>query len=58
MGAAIEPALSTMSQSSHEAGREIARMLLRRAASPNSEISQTLWEATLTPRASAYPPVK
>ena len=58
MGAAIEPALTTMSQSSHEAGREIACMLLRRAASPNSEISQTLWEATLTPRASAYPPVK
>lgn len=56
IGAAIEPALTTMSQSSYEAGREIARMLLKRAGSPNSEISQTLWEAKLTLRASAYPP--
>jgi LacI family transcriptional regulator len=56
IGAAIEPALTTMSQQSYEAGREIARMLLKQAASPDTGISQVLWEATLTPRASAYPP--
>ena len=56
IGAAIEPGLTTMSQSSREAGHEIARMLLRQAGSPNSEISQVLWEAKLTPRASVYPP--
>lgn len=58
MGAAIEPALTTMSQDAHEAGREIGRMLLAQAGSKSNEISQTLWEAKLTLRASANPPVK
>lgn len=57
MGAAIEPALTTMSQASYDAGREIGRMLLKQAATQNFEISQTLWEAKLTLRASANPPV-
>lgn len=56
IGAAIEPALTTMSQPVYDAGRELARMLLKQARSPESEISQVLWEATLTPRASVYPP--
>jgi len=57
MGAAIEPALTTMSQASHEAGRQVGRMLLAQAQSKSSEISQILWEAKLTLRASANPPV-
>ncbi len=56
IGAAIEPALTTMSQSSYQAGRELARMLLTQTATPGAEISQVLWEAVLTPRASAHPP--
>jgi LacI family transcriptional regulator, galactose operon repressor len=58
MGAAIEPALTTMSQGSHEAGREVGRMLLAQIRSPSNEISQTLWEAKLTQRASANPPAE
>lgn len=61
MGAAIEPALTTMSQASYDAGREVGRMLLAQAGRPKGaarpEISQTLWEAKLTLRASANPPV-
>ncbi|MCB1517955.1 MAG: substrate-binding domain-containing protein [Hyphomicrobiaceae bacterium] len=56
IGTVMEPALTTMSQATYEAGRQIARMLLKQTASQNSEISQVLWEAKLTPRASAYPP--
>lgn len=57
MGAAVEPALTTMSQASYDAGREVARLLLAQAQ-PNAPISQVLWEAKLTLRASANPPVQ
>jgi len=62
MGRATEPALTTMSQASYEAGREVARMLLeavrqKNIKSLNKEIPQILWEAKLTLRASANPPV-
>jgi len=60
MGKATDPALTTMSQASYEAGRQVARMILsqteNRKNSPNSEIPQILWEAKLTLRASANPP--
>ena len=56
MGAAVEPALTTMSQASYDAGREVARLLLAQTQ-PNAPISQVLWEAKLTLRASANPPV-
>jgi len=62
MGKATEPALTTMSQASYEAGREVARMLLSQSESgKNSQttpIPQILWEAKLTLRASANPPVQ
>ena len=63
MGEATEPALTTMAQASYEAGREVARMLLeavrrKNFKSQNKEIPQILWEAKLTLRASANPPVK
>ena len=61
MGAVVEPALTTMSQASYDAGREVGRMLLTQAGrpkgAPRPEISHVLWEAKLTPRASANPPV-
>lgn len=60
MGEAVEPALTTMSQETYDAGREVGRMLLAQARRPKGappEISQTLWEAKLTLRASANPPV-
>ncbi len=61
MGKATEPALTTMSQASYAAGREVARMILSQAASrtqsPTTQIPQILWEAKLTLRASANPPV-
>jgi len=56
MGAAIDPALTTMSQASYDAGREVGRMLIAQTNSKSNEISQTLWEAKLTQRASANPP--
>lgn len=55
MGATVEPALTTMSQPSYEAGREVGRMVLAQASSKTPKISQTLWEATLTLRASCGP---
>lgn len=58
MGAAIDPPLTTMSQASYEAGREVGRMLLKQTNSKSPQISQALWEAKLTLRASANPPVK
>ncbi|HHG89357.1 MAG TPA: LacI family transcriptional regulator [Devosia sp.] len=62
MGEATEPPLTTMSQASYEAGREVARMLLgavgrKDSKSPDNQIPQILWEAKLTLRASANPPV-
>ncbi|VAW20397.1 Transcriptional regulator, LacI family [hydrothermal vent metagenome] len=61
MGKATEPALTTMSQASYDAGRQVARMLLSQAAagknSQTTPIPQILWEAKLTLRASANPPV-
>ncbi|MCP4382725.1 MAG: substrate-binding domain-containing protein, partial [Hyphomicrobiales bacterium] len=56
IGLAADPPLTTMSQSSHDAGRELARtvMALTRGADPTA--SQTLWEAKLMQRASTNPP--
>ncbi|SDB40822.1 transcriptional regulator, LacI family [Bauldia litoralis] len=55
-GLAAHPPLTTMSQSSHRAGREVARMLLALIHGAEPANSQVLWEATLTKRASASPP--
>lgn len=55
-GTAIDPPLTTMSQASYEAGREVGRMILTLNNSTNPPISHALWEATLTLRASANPP--
>lgn len=55
MGATVEPALTTMSQPAYEAGREVGRLVLAQASTKTPEISQTLWEATLTLRASCGP---
>lgn len=52
MGLAVEPALTTMSQPSYDAGREVGRLVLTAADAGDKKISQILWEATLTPRAS------
>ncbi len=61
MGKATEPALTTMSQASYEAGRQVARMLMSQTAKhaqpQTTQIPQVLWEAKLTLRASANPPV-
>ncbi len=56
-GAAIDPPLTTMSQASYEAGREVGRMILALHNSTKPQISHILWEAKLTLRASANPPV-
>lgn len=63
-GAAIDPPLTTMSQASYEAGREVGRMILAlhnntnpQHSNTNPQISHILWEAKLTLRASANPPV-
>ncbi|MCC9624444.1 substrate-binding domain-containing protein [Thalassospira sp. MA62] len=56
MGAAIHPGLTTMSQTSHQIGRQVGRIVVAQASAPEPEFSQTLWEATLTIRGSANPP--
>jgi LacI family transcriptional regulator len=55
VGLAVDPPLTTMSQPSHKAGREVARML-RALIDGEQRPIQKLWEATLVPRASANPP--
>ena len=57
IGMTAHPPLTTMSQSSHEAGQEIARMMMALADGAEPADLQTLWEAELTVRASANPPV-
>lgn len=56
IGEAADPPLTTMSQSSHEAGREVARMLRALIDGADVKDSQILWEARLTRRASTNPP--
>jgi len=57
MGEAIHPGLTTMSQASYQIGREVGRIVVSQANEPASEFSQILWEASLTVRGSANPPV-
>lgn len=56
IGSAANPALTTMSQSSHAAGRQVARMIRALVEGEPLENSQVLWEARLTRRASTNPP--
>lgn len=58
MGASVEPALTTMSQPAYDAGRVVGRMAMQQASTKQPQISQTLWEATLTLRASCGPAKK
>jgi LacI family transcriptional regulator len=57
IGLAADPPLTTMAQSSYSAGREVARMLMALLHGADPSNSQKLWEARLTQRASANPPV-
>ncbi|WP_404401448.1 substrate-binding domain-containing protein [Pelagibacterium halotolerans] len=56
IGEAADPPLTTMSQSSHEAGCEVARMIRALIDGADPTDFQVLWEAKLTQRASANPP--
>jgi len=56
IGMAADPALTTMSQSSHDAGAEVARMIRAVIDGANPQDSQVLWEARLLQRASTNPP--
>ncbi len=56
-GLAADPPLTTMSQSSHDAGHEVARMIKALIEGAEPRDSQVLWEARLTQRASTNPPV-
>jgi DNA-binding LacI/PurR family transcriptional regulator len=46
-----------MSQPSHQAGQEVARILRALIEGTTQKPVQELWEATLVPRASVSPPM-
>ncbi|MEF2071673.1 LacI family DNA-binding transcriptional regulator [Consotaella aegiceratis] len=56
IGLAAEPPLTTMSQSSADAGRHVAHMIKALIEDGTLEEPRVLWEAKLTPRASTSRP--
>jgi LacI family transcriptional regulator len=57
-GLLVDPPLTTIMQPNHLSGQEAARIIRTLVESPEPQIIQKLWDATLVPRASTSPPPK